>query len=86
MLIHQRIGHTTIHFKSKPYQYIKELEGLKTNTVRIVNDIEDEQIKQSNIDHILIEDTMAERSFSRKLTDITRFSYKDIIIYIFSWN
>lgn len=86
MHIHQRTGYTTIHFKSIPYQYIKERDGMKSNTVRVVNDIEDEQIKQSNIDHILIEDTMAERSFSRKLTDITRFSYKDIIIYTFSWN
>lgn len=78
--------YTTIHFKSKSYYFRKEESGIKMNTVRIVNKIEDEQIKRFYIDNIEIEDTLSGKIFTRVLTDITRFMYKDIIFYIFSWN
>ena len=82
----------TIEFGSEPEFYIKESSGIKNNTVRFVNEVEDKKILSSmnNIKYIRIvniDDRISTDSFVRTLTDITRYVCKDNlqIIYIFTW-
>lgn len=86
MKIYQPINHNIVHFKVKPMQYINNESGRKKNIIKIVNSIEDKAIIQSVIKYILIEDSFTDRKFIKELTDITRYIYNDIIIYIFSWD
>lgn len=81
---------TTIEFKSLPVHYIKEANGRKCNTVRIVSEKEDKIIAEriGEINSIRIKNTdevSSKQSFVRRLRDITRFETQGLIIYIFSW-
>lgn len=81
---------TTIEFKSLPVHYIKEANGCKCNTVRIVSEKEDKIIAEriGEINSIRIKNTdevSSKQSFVRRLRDITRFETQGLIIYIFSW-
>jgi hypothetical protein len=80
------INNKTIFFKSLPEYYDKEYSGKKPNTVRIVSEEEDNLIQISEIDFIMIENTVTGKEFIRLLIDITRFVYNDFIIYIFSFD
>lgn len=81
---------TAIEFKSLPVHYIKEANGRKCNTVRIVSEKEDKIIAEriGEINSIRIKNTdevSSKQSFVRRLRDITRFETQGLIIYIFSW-
>lgn len=81
---------TTIEFKSLPAYYVKEVEGRKCNTVRVVSEKEDKIISEriTEIKNIRIKNTnevLSKQSFDKRLTDITRFTHNGTIIYIFSW-
>lgn len=81
---------STIEFKSLPEIYEKELAGIKSNTVRIVDEDEDKEIQRNikNIKYIRILNTnevVCKTSFVVKLKDITKFASHGLIIYIFSW-
>jgi hypothetical protein len=90
---------TTIEFKSLPVHYIKEANGRKCNTVRIVSEKEDKiiaerigeinSIRIKNTDEVIriknTDEVSSKQSFVRRLRDITRFETQGLIIYIFSW-
>ena len=82
-----QINNKTIFFYSLPEYYDKEYNGRKSNTVRIVSEEEDALIQVSEfLDYIWITNTETTIGFNRRLTDITRFIYNNLIIYIFSWD
>ena len=78
---------TTIEFKSTETNYRHEASDEKRNTVRIVTEAEENEIRALiiNIKYIRIVCTDGIQSFVRELTDITRFTHNGIIMYIFSW-
>ena len=83
---------TTIEFKSEPEMYEKESSGIKNNTVRFVDNEEDEKILSilDDIKFIRIvntDDRICTSSFVRSLRDITRYVCKETlqVIYIFTW-
>lgn len=82
----------TIQFKSEPDFFDKEHSGIKNNTVRFVTKEEDKKILSiiDNIKYIRITNTdnrICTTSFTRSLTDITRYvNPQDLkVIYIFTW-
>jgi len=84
---------TTIEFKSEPEFFDKEHSGIKNNTFRIVSVSEDKKILSmiDDIKYIRItntDDRICTMSFTRSLTDISRYINKNNleIIYIFTWN
>ena len=79
------INNNIIFFKSLSEYYDKEYSDKKPNTVRIVSEEEDALIQVSEICYINITNPVNDIAFGRKLNDITRFVYKNLIIYIFSW-
>lgn len=81
---------TTIEFKSIPEYYRKEILGIKNNTVRFVDTVEDKKILSifDDIKFIRIvntDDRICISSFVRTITDITRYEKNGMIIYIFTW-
>ena len=81
---------TTIVFKSIPEYYRKEILGIKNNTVRFVDIIEDKKLLSilNDIKCIRIvntDDSICTSSFIRTITDITRYEKNGLIIYIFTW-
>ena len=81
-----------IEFKSIPDVFDKEQSGIKNNTIRFVNKDEDKEILAiiNNIKSIRIintNDIICETSFTRIITDITRYVNPDDfkILYIFTW-
>lgn len=78
---------TTIEFKSTDTNYRHEVSDEKRNTVRIVTKEEENEMLALiiNIKYIRIVCTDGIRYFERELTDITRFTHNDTIMYIFSW-
>jgi len=81
---------TKIEFKSSPIHYVKEANGRKPNTARVVTETEDKLIREriNDIEYIRIkniDEVYCKQSFVRKLTDITRFETNGLIMYIFSW-
>ena len=81
---------TTIVFKSIPEYYKKEISGIKNNTVRFVDTVEDKKILSllNDIKCIRIvntDDSTCVSFFVRTITDITRYEKNGMIIYIFTW-
>ena len=79
---------TTIVFKSIPEYYKKEISGIKNNTVRFVDTVEDKKILSilNDIKYICIVNTADKiSSFVRTIIDITRYEKNGMIIYIFTW-
>ena len=83
---------TTIEFKSLPEFFEKEVSGIKNNTVRLVDSVEDKKIlsMRDNIKYIRIINTDNKECYSlfvRTITDITRWVMPDAftVIYIFTW-
>ena len=80
----------TIEFKSIPEYYKKEISGIKNNTIRFVNIVEDKKILLilNDIKCIRIvntDDSTCISSFVRTITDITRYKKNEMILYIFTW-
>lgn len=70
---------TTLHFKSIPSFYFKELSGIKTNTVRRTDFyLPNEPANKLNI---AIHNSVSGYYFVRKLKDISYYDGR----YIFSW-
>ena len=84
---------TIIICKSEKENYDKEKRGIKKNSVRLVNSLEDNILQlyisisytDCAIGYIKIECVNSTDSFIRELTDITRFKSHKVIVYIFSW-
>lgn len=86
---------TIIEVKSIDENYKKEKSGVKNNTVRLVNVLEDNILNlyidssytNSTIQYIKIKHVNGKDSFIRELTDITRYvpSIDSEVIYIFTW-
>lgn len=76
-----------IEFKSIPEMYIKERDGIKSNTIRSMVDIEIDMYEQSLPEYIKIINTKNSTDFFvRKLNDVTDFyKHNDIHIVLFSW-
>ena len=61
-------------------------KGAKRNTYRFVEQKEHEELKNSSLDFIVIENTESGESFNRKLLDYRPFEYeKNKWLWIFSW-
>jgi len=79
----------TISFKSLPENWIKEFNGLKSNTIRKCDNKKDVRFKVLNefvegkyfVLHIEIINTETKEMFYRVVTDVTQ--YGDL--YIISW-
>lgn len=69
----------TIHFKSIPSFYIKEKLGIKSNTVREIEQWRFKNYKEYNIKYIAIH--CDNEYFVRTLKDISFYQAR----YIFSW-
>ena len=84
------INQNTVIFKSVPSMFRREQTGIKSNTVRILTYSEVKIFHSQNIVNIKIIDTSnSDRSFVRKITDISMFQPKELstlfYIYIISW-
>ena len=79
----------TIRFKSTPENWRKEYLGLKCNTLRKFNDLEDirkelcDNFKDNKLNLLSIEikNTLTSELFTRKITDVTYYDG----YYIISW-
>jgi hypothetical protein len=84
----------TIKFKSTPENWIKEYNGLKSNTVRKFtesNDIRKEILIDwiegiTKIINIEIYNTTTREVFTRRITDVTKFEEIGALYFIISWN
>ena len=74
-----KIIRNTIHFISIPSFYVKEKEGIKSNTVREIEAWRFVNYKKYNIKYIAIH--CCNEYFVRKLKDISFYQAR----YIFSW-
>ena len=84
------IESNTVIFKSISVMFRKELSGTKSNTVRILTHSEVKSFYSRNIVNIkIIDASNSDRSFVRKITDISMFQPKELsslfYIYIISW-
>lgn len=74
----------TIFFKSIPVMFSKEVDGTKSNTVRIIED--DEIIEHlEEFRRINITNTYTNENFTRILKDVSTALIKGTRIFIFSW-
>lgn len=83
-----KIENNTIYFKSIKEMYEKELDGRKTNTVRILTLKELQDVLEKEFRHIRISMKDTDYYFTRIITDIS-YIYSEnhsLIICIFSWN
>ena len=83
-----RIEGNTVIFRSEPSMYEKEERGVKPNTVRILDFCEVSQVIENweELKYIRIEERGHNRSFTRKLTDITDIG--ELLgknMFVFSW-
>jgi hypothetical protein len=75
-----------VHFKSTFKMFIKEKNGWKNNTVRLLNSEEYEKVLLCHSDEIMIENSETGEIIMRRLTDVTEIgSILGSHILVFSW-
>jgi hypothetical protein len=82
---------STIHFKSIPEVFYKEMGGLKPNTIRVFDHTEEQCFSRTvsrngKPDKIRIVNTNTGEEFTRKITDVTKIMINGVNIFCFSWN
>ena len=77
-----------IEFKSVPAMYERECQGLKSNTLRVLNETEYNEYKSVLPEYIRINKTGCDQYFIRKIADVIE-CYVSLVasdhILLFSW-
>jgi hypothetical protein len=85
-----KIEGNVVYFKSVPAMYVKERDGLKNNTVRVVSTEEFEKLMSVHrVEKIHITNTETGDWFRRDITDTTplgSFLHQQIIVISWNWD